>query len=1111
LTASGGTPDDDRPRRARWLLWGSGGLLALALAAAGTGWLMRTALAEAAVARWCTGKGLSCEIEVTSLTFDRIELAGLRIEGNGHTPLSLDTGVAELAWPGLFVPEVRSVAISGLDLRARLDGDEVDFHGLEALLEGGDGGGDAPVPQVSIADGRILLDTGSGPLQLDIDAEGRFPTDFSLEAGLSATQLRRDGERLSLEGGELSLQWRDGIPEGSGALDVSRLEAEGWTVDGLVMELAAVPTGPDTYSVDLTGRARALARGPRSVETVQFEASARGGAPQGDRPVDMANALEALSLRLTTGALSAPEASALGLAGEIELERDLSGAVTGPVFLSGEAVDLGAASFQRLNLDGTLGLTLDGLRPVSAEFDAASVASGAALGAEARSGVRSAIALPAPLSVHGDELSTAVSNALGNFDAGLQFVARWSDDDGLRLSSDSPARIRAASGLDLSLTPRQTAQWLDYSPRALRLSGDVSLSGGGAPEFTAGLKRLEWQPGSGTLRMEAAPLSIAPWTAGDLALALSADRLEIAGNGDTLRIRGIGETVLDGAIAGLEVTGTRLFAGIDAVQDAEGWRMQVDGTDCLALRTEGVRSGTIRFEPFAVSLCPEGGRLLQRAGDTVRGRADIGAVDLDFSGKDLTGSVSLEGARADWTLTDHFRIKIAAEAATVPLTLPSGTLRLRTGAPRFDLELLPAAPRIIASLEETRVSGSLVPASVEAETLSFEGFAEPMGLRASGDFRNVRLADLNRNDPVYEPLIANGSYRWRGAQLTAEGEIALADRPYRLATARMDMNVFTLNGFLTLEGDRLQFTPGGLQPGDISGRVIGLFTEASGAVTPRADLTLSDGKLAGTGSVLLEGLSWITLRFGSVDEVSGLVEFDDLLALTTPPGQTLFVLEVNPGIPLRSGELKFQLLGADEARLESASWPFAGGMLEIQPTRWTVQSNLETVIAELKAIELSELIDLIRVPDLEITGTASGRFPVTISGPDVLISDARLEVSEGGGVVRYTGAAGEQAGMADERAEMTFNALENLRFSVLSMTINGNLLGNLRVDAEILGSNPDVLDGQLFKMNIGVEGALIPLINKTTRLLSGEEVEDFVIDLMRREGVDGEVSQKDDP
>jgi len=1106
LTAGGASPQDETPRRGRWLLWGGGGLFALALAGAGSAWMLRTSIAEAAVARWCVGKGLECELEVTSLGLGQVEIKGLSVKGNGGTPLRLELGEAELSWPDPFVPEIRAISLSGLELTGRLEEEEIDFYGLESLLETGGGGGGGAVPMVSLSDGRILLETDSGPVQLDLDAEGRFPADFSVDARLSATDLQRGGERVSVERGAMMVTWTDGIPEGSGALEISRLEAEGVTLDGLVLDLAATPTGPDTYRVDLSGRAAAIANGPRIAETVQFEASARGAAPQGDRVADIINALDAMSLRLTTGRVNAPEAGALGLAGEIELERDYSGTVTGPVFLSGEAATFGGASFERLNLDGTLNARLDGASPVAASLAATLAANGAALGPELRAKVRSVVSLPAPLDTQGSQLGDALSNALGRFDGAAQLAADWTAAGGMTLELRETARLRAASGLSLSLTPRQSAEWLSYTPRRLRMSGDLSLAGGGAPEIAAGITTLEWLSGSGDMRLEAEPIAIEPWQAGDLALGLSADRLKVTKSGDTLRVSGVGETFLDGDIAGLEVTETRLFAGVNAAQDASGWRMQMEGTDCLALRTGGVRSGTLSFEPFAVSLCPDEGRLLRREAGATTGRAQIGDVRIAFSGKDTAGSVALDGARADWTLTDHFRIRIAADSATVPLTLPSGNLRLNTAAPRFDIELLPQAPRIMASLDNSRISGSLVPARVAAEKLTFEGFAEPMGLRASGNYRNVRVTDLNPDDPIYEPLQADGSYQWRGARLTSQGEIRLADTPYRLATARMDMDVFSLDGFLTLEGDRLQFDPDGLQPGDISGRVVGFFTEASGTVTPRADLTLTAGKLAGTGSVLLDRLSWITLRFGSVDEVSGLVEFDDLLGLTTAPGQTLSVLEINPGIPLRNGELNFQLLGAEEARLEAASWPFAGGMLEIQPTRWTVKANLETVIAELKEIELARLVELLQVPDLRITGTASGRFPVTISGADVLIRDARLEVAEGGGVVQYTGAAGEQAGMADKKAEMTFDALRNLRFSVLSMTVNGNLLGNLRVDTEMLGSNPDVLEGQLFQMNIGVEGALIPLINKTTRLLSGQEVEDFVIDLMRQEGA----SRKDD-
>lgn len=1093
-----GTGASKTKRRSRWPLWLGGGTAVVLLGGGATGWILRAPIAEALAKNWCESRSLNCSLDITSLSLGSVTIENLRIETNGQAPLQIGRTQVDLDWPGLTSPQPTRVALDRFILSGRVEDDEVWFYGLEnALSSGGDGGG-AVLPEIEMTNATVSLDTDSGPLRLDLDARGDFPSDFTVQASVAPTALSMGADRLDLTGGTLNVTWTDGVPEGDGSIGVDRLEWEDFTVSGLEIDLSATPSGADTYKVGLVGSSDLLAFGPRRVESLQFELGADGAAPNGDTVADTIDALEAFSLTLLSGPVSAPEAQALGIAFETSLTRELDGRITGPVFASAEGLAAAQFAAERMNLDGDVSVTASGtdVSGLSAVFSA--VLTGASAGPEPRAMLRSIFDLPAPFDAHGEALGNALSNGLGRFDAATEIDLTWSDGASFKVSSRRPARLGAATGLNMSIAPRQSDEWLSFTPESLQLSGDVSLSGGGAPELSAGIERLDYSFDTGALDFRAAPISMQTWQAGALALGLSAERLSISMAGETLRIIGVGEISLDGDIAGLDVTETRLFAGINAVRDGGGLRMQMSGTDCLALRTGGIRSGTLAFDPFTVSLCPEEGRLLQRESGTTRGRAQLGSIDIGFAGQDLSGALNLTGATADWTLTDHFQIKLQARDATVPLILPSGDVRLRSASPLLDIDLFPAAPRIVARLGETSLSGSLIPATVTAGALSFRGFAEPTGLRASGDFSAVRVADINA-DPIYEPLEAEGAYSLNRERLVMTSDIRLAEGTQRLARARMDMDVFALDGTLTLEGDRLEFSPRGLQPGDISGRVVGFFTEATGAVTPRADLVLTGGSLSGTGSVLLEGLSWITLRLGSVTEVSGLVEFEDLISLRTPPGQTLFISEINPGIPLRDGTLRFQLLGASEARLESASWPFAGGSLDIEPTRWTVQSNLETVNARLSDIDLSQLIDLIKVPDLDITGTASGVFPVTISGPEVLIKDATLRVSDGGGVVRYTGAAGQQAGMADEKAEMTFNALENFQFSVLSMTINGNLLGNLRVETSITGKNPDVLQGQVFNMNIGVEGALLPLINKTTRLLSGDEVEAFVEDLLRKE------------
>src|SRR3546814_18502502 len=75
----------------------------------------------------------------------------------------------------------------------------------------------------------------------------------------------------------------------------------------------------------------------------------------------------------------------------------------------------------------------------------------------------------------------------------------------------------------------------------------------------------------------------------------------------------------------------------------------------------------------------------------------------------------------------------------------------------------------------------------------------------------------------------------------------------------------------------------------------------------------------------------LAAAFGPVTGLSGDIHFSDLLGLETPPGQTMRMGSVNPGIEVTSGVVHYQLLTGQQVRIEDGKWPFAGGEMTLQP------------------------------------------------------------------------------------------------------------------------------------------------------------------------------------
>ena len=85
-----------------------------------------------------------------------------------------------------------------------------------------------------------------------------------------------------------------------------------------------------------------------------------------------------------------------------------------------------------------------------------------------------------------------------------------------------------------------------------------------------------------------------------------------------------------------------------------------------------------------------------------------------------------------------------------------------------------------------------------------------------------------------------------------------------------------------------------------------------------------------------------------------------------------------------------------------------------------------------------------------------------------------------GGVIQYSGSPGDAAAQADDNSKMVFDALKDFRYQVLKVGLNGDLAGRIVMSLSVLGRNPDVLGGQPFQFNIGIDSELVRLLTSTT-------------------------------
>jgi hypothetical protein len=240
------------------------------------------------------------------------------------------------------------------------------------------------------------------------------------------------------------------------------------------------------------------------------------------------------------------------------------------------------------------------------------------------------------------------------------------------------------------------------------------------------------------------------------------------------------------------------------------------------------------------------------------------------------------------------------------------------------------------------------------------------------------------------------------------------------------------------------------QPYRLSELARGVAADVRGPASATADVAWTKETMTAETRVRFEGVSLASATMPVINDVHGEVHFNNLFTMTTPPGQELTIGELNPGVAVHDGRVRFQILSPERVALESAEFQFASGVLSVRPTTVTLGAEQTPLQLDLRGIDMAALIEQLQIKDLTATGTVEGSFPILLTSRTALIQNGELRTSAGGGTIAYTGNAGDSMQGA---ARMAFQALTNFHYDNLTLSLNGDLNGEIVSAISFSGRN----------------------------------------------------------
>ncbi len=709
---------------------------------------------------------------------------------------------------------------------------------------------------------------------------------------------------------------------------------------------------------------------------------------------------------LTTGAADYGGRSARRLKGRSQFTWR-GGDVTATYRLGAGGVRGGELGADGLALSGTA-RTRDAYRRIDLDGDVAGV--GLRLGSAIDGALGQGIGagkgtLIAPLLA---QMRTALAReAPGSRMAGSYIVRRT----GGVLSLNVPrASLTGRSGAALLDVAR--LQYAGAGDAPPRLTGSFSTGGPGLPRIGGQIDQT--MRGPTLIRM-----TMADYAAGSARLALPELVLALGGN----RSLGFaGRAVLSGPLPGGSARG--LVLPLDgtwsAARGLSAWRR------CTAISFDALTYANLTLDRRALTLCSGPGGAILRA-DASGVRLAAGAPSLALSGRIGATPLRLSSGPIGFAIPGA----VAARAVDVSLGPPAT-------ATRFRLSDLTA--RIGKD-----ITGRFAGTDVNL-------FAVPLDLTgASGDWRytggkltisdgDFRLVD-RQAAPRFAPLVA------RGGTLTLIDNRIAAQAVLREPTTQRIVTAVTIaHSLADGRGHADLAVPGilfdtSLQPSQLTALALGVIANARGSVRGTGRIDWSLRGVTSSGDFTTDDLDFAA-AFGPVKGASGTVHFSDLIALETPPGQTLKVASVNPGIAVEDGVVTFQLRRGQILELQGAKWPFMGGTLELRPVtmRLGVAETRRYVLA-VTGLDAQKFIERMELANITARGIFDGELPLVFDENGGRIEGGVLNARAPGGTVSYVGALTYKNMGA--MANFAFQALRSLDYKQMRIAMDGQLEGEI--------------------------------------------------------------------
>lgn len=226
-----------------------------------------------------------------------------------------------------------------------------------------------------------------------------------------------------------------------------------------------------------------------------------------------------------------------------------------------------------------------------------------------------------------------------------------------------------------------------------------------------------------------------------------------------------------------------------------------------------------------------------------------------------------------------------------------------------------------------------------------------------------------------------------------------------------------------------------------------------------------------------------SFAYGST-QVKGLnikLSLNNLLPIRSEPKQNISIQALDFGIPIQDLLVSYQIntRGIPQVLLDQVHFLILGGEVTINPVVISLDPNAEAseIEAYLNNIDLNTFFKWIEMDGLTGDGQLSGKIPLTLGHDRIAITNGYLAAKAPGTLSLQSEKTKELLVNQGEEVDLLLQVIEDFHFKELTLNLNKSDAHDLNVKLSLLGNNPNVKNGQDFRLNIQLESKIDKLLH----------------------------------